>query len=203
MSERRCFGCMRMATAHVCEHCGWPADGNNDPHQLPVGTILQGKYMVGRVLGQGGFGITYIAWDMNLDIQVCIKEFYPSSTVNRDVTRSTVVNCNTTNMEGYYAACLERFLREGKALAKFRNVPQIVGIHDFFQLNNTAYMVMEFVSGIDLAKYVQKRGGRLHMDEILKILKPVMEALQLVHDAGIIHRDISPDISISLSERTA
>ena len=193
MSERRCFGCMRTTSQHYCEHCGWPADRQNESHQLPVGTVLMGKYQIGRVLGQGGFGITYLGWDMNLDIQVCIKEFYPSSTVNRDVTRSTVVNCNTTNMEGYYAACLERFLREGKALAKFRNVPQIVGIHDFFQLNNTAYMVMEFVSGIDLAKYVQKRGGRLHMDEILKILRPVMEALQLVHDAGIIHRDISPD----------
>lgn len=193
MDNRRCPGCMKLTSERVCEHCGWPADGNNDPHQLPVGTVLQGKYLIGRVLGQGGFGITYMGWDMNLDIQVCIKEFYPSSTVNRDVTRSTVVNCNTTNMEGYYTACLERFLREGKALAKFRNVPQIVGIHDFFQVNNTAYMVMEFVSGIDLAKYVQKRGGRLHMDEILKILKPVMEALQLVHDAGIIHRDISPD----------
>ena len=193
MSERRCLGCMRTTSQHYCEHCGWPADRQNESHQLPVGTVLMGKYQIGRVLGQGGFGITYIAWDMNLDIQVCIKEFYPSATVNRDTTHSTAVNCHTHSMEGYYATCLERFLREGKALAKFRNVPQIVGIHDFFQLNNTAYMVMEFVSGIDMAKYVQKRGGRLHMDEILKILKPVMEALQLVHEAGIIHRDISPD----------
>jgi len=193
MSERRCYGCMRPTSAQVCGYCGWPAGGNNDPHQLPVGTVLSGKYLVGRVLGQGGFGITYLGWDLNLDIQVCIKEFYPSATVNRDTTRGSAVNCNTISMKGYYAACLDRFLREAKALAKFRDVPQIVGIHDFFQMNNTAYMVMEFVSGIDMAKYVQKRGGRLHMDEILKILKPVMEALVLVHEAGIIHRDISPD----------
>ena len=193
MEQRRCFGCMNLTSSEVCERCGWSAGQNNESHQLPVGTILAGKYLVGRALGQGGFGITYLGWDLNLDIRVCIKEFFPSSTVNRDHGHTCAVTCNTTMMEAGYVTSRERFLREAKSLAQFRNVPQIVSIFDFFQANNTAYMVMEYVEGINMAKYVQTRGGRIGMDETLRILKPVMEALARVHKAGLIHRDIAPD----------
>ena len=193
MEQRRCFGCMELTGQPVCPRCGWGAGQNNEPHQLPVGTILAGKYLVGRVLGQGGFGITYLGWDLNLDIRVCIKEFFPASAVNRDHQRTSAVTCNTTHLEAGYASSRERFLREAKSMAKFRDVPQIVSIFDFFQANNTAYMVMQYIEGIDLAKYVRKRGGRIAMDETLRILKPVMEALTLVHNAGLIHRDIAPD----------
>ena len=124
---------------------------------------------------------------------MCIKEFFPSSTVNRDHGHTCAVTCNTTMMEAGYVTSRERFLREAKSLAQFRNVPQIVSIFDFFQANNTAYMVMEYVGGINMAKYVQTRGGRIAMDETLRILKPVMEALARVHKAGLIHRDIAPD----------
>ena len=184
---------MELTDQPVCPRCGWRVDQDNAPHQLPAGTVLEGKYQVGRVLGQGGFGITYVGWDLNLDIQVCIKEFYPSSTVNRDHRFTRCVNCNTTGMETGYAASRERFLREAKSLAKFRGEHQIVSIFDFFQANNTAYIVMEYVEGIDLARYVARRGGRIGMDETLRILKPAMEALSLVHASGLIHRDISPD----------
>lgn len=184
---------MELTEQAVCPRCGWGAEQNNEPHQLPVGTILAGKYQVGRVLGQGGFGITYLGWDLNLDIRVCIKEFFPASAVNRDHNRTSAVTCNTTHLEAGYASSRERFLREAKSMAKFRDVPQIVSIFDFFQANNTAYMVMQYIEGIDLAKYVRKRGGRIAMDETLRILKPVMEALSLVHKAGLIHRDIAPD----------
>ena len=193
MEQRRCFGCMELTEQAVCPRCGWGVGQNNEPHQLPVGTILAGKYQVGRVLGQGGFGITYLGWDLNLDIRVCIKEFFPASAVNRDHSRTSAVTCNTTHLEAGYASSRERFLREAKSMAKFRDVPQIVSIFDFFQANNTAYMVMQYIEGIDLAKYVRKRGGRIAMDETLRILKPVMEALSLVHKAGLIHRDIAPD----------
>ena len=193
MEQRRCFGCMGLTDQPVCPRCGWGAGQDNEPHQLPVGAVLAEKYLVGRVLGQGGFGITYVGWDLNLDIRVCIKEFYPSSTVNRDHRFTRCVNCNTTGMETGYAASRERFLREAKSLAKFRGEHQIVSIFDFFQANNTAYIVMEYVEGIDLARYVARRGGRIGMDETLRILKPAMEALSLVHASGLIHRDISPD----------
>lgn len=193
MEQRRCFGCMGLTDQPVCPRCGWSAQRNNEFHQLPVGTVLADKYLVGRALGQGGFGITYIGWDRNLDIRVCVKEFFPMSTVNRDHSIANTVNCNATVLMNGYASSRERFLREAKSMAKFRDVPQIVSIFDFFQANNTAYMVMQYIEGIDLAKYVHKRGGRIAMDETLRILKPIMEALSLVHEAGMIHRDIAPD----------
>ena len=193
MEQRRCFGCMKLTDQSVCPHCGYPQNASNEPHQLPVGTVLQDQYLVGRVLGQGGFGITYLGWDLHLERMVAIKEFYPSATVNRDVSISRYVRVNTTQMAGSFEASRERFLREARALARLTDVPEIVGIYSSFQENNTAYIVMEFVKGTELVKMVQKRGGPMGAQETLKILKSVVYALDTVHKAGLVHRDISPD----------
>lgn len=193
MSKRLCYGCMQEVETDVCPHCGWTAQQDNERHQLPVGTVLADKYIVGRVLGQGGFGITYLGLECNLNLLVCIKEFFPHNTVNRDSAQSRFINVNTQTMESNFASARERFIREAKSLAKFRDVPQIVSIYELFQTNNTAYMVMEFVSGNDMVKYLRERGGRLPMDQVLYLLEPIMQALTQVHDAGLIHRDISPD----------
>ena len=193
MSQRRCMGCMALTEKPVCEHCGSPAEVCNEPHQLPVGTLLRGQYQVGRVLGQGGFGITYLGWDTYLDTPVAIKEYYPNSLVNRESTQSLSVHCYTETVAPAYTASMERFLREAKALAKFDDEPAIVRIKSFFPENGTAYIVMEYVRGTALHKYVAMRGGRLSLEETLRILKPVMEALDTVHKTGMIHRDISPD----------
>ena len=193
MNNRLCYGCMQEVETEVCPHCGWTAQQNNERHQLPVGTVLMDKYIVGRVLGQGGFGITYLGLERNLNILVCIKEFFPHNTVNRDNSQSRFVNVNTQTMEGNYASARERFIREAKSLAKFRDVPQIVSIYELFQMNNTAYMVMEFVAGTDMVKYIHANGGRLPMNHVMQLLEPIMTALAQVHDAGLIHRDISPD----------
>lgn len=184
---------MNVIDSPVCPHCGYPVHSQTQPHQLPVGTMLRGRYQLGRVLGQGGFGITYIAWDTLMENVVAVKEFFPGSTVNRNTAYSPTVQCNTTNMGAHYEASKERFLREAKALVRFRNIPEVVDILDFMEENNTAYIVMEFVRGVDLAKYIQGRGGRLGVEETFRILKPVMEALAAVHKGGIVHRDISPD----------
>lgn len=193
MSKRLCYGCMREVETEVCPHCGWTVHQNNERHQLPVGTVLAEKYIVGRVLGQGGFGITYLGLECNLNMLVCIKEFFPHNTVNRDSTQSRFINVNTQTMESNYASARERFIREAKSLARFRDVPQIVSIYELFQMNNTAYMVMEFVSGTDMVKYIHNNGGRLPMNHTMQLLEPIMLALAQVHDAGLIHRDISPD----------
>ena len=96
MEYNRCFGCMEEKKNHpVCEHCGWDERRQNDVHQLPVGTILQGHYMIGRSLGQGGFGITYLGWDLYLDKPVAVKEFYPGSLVTRDSGVSASVTSYT------------------------------------------------------------------------------------------------------------
>ena len=187
-----CISCQKTIESPVCPYCGYPAKPQNEPHQLPVGTMLRGRYQVGQVLGQGGFGITYLGRDTLLETTVAIKEFYPSGIVTRD-NGSARVACLTEKMTDHYVRSKERFLREAKALVRFRSVPEVVDLLDFVEENDTAYIVMEYVRGVDLGRYIQSKGGRLDADETFRILRPVMEALATVHKGNIVHRDISPD----------
>jgi len=193
MSNIRCPGCMRQKQQPICEHCGWDERRENASHQLPIGTVLKEQYRIGRALGQGGFGITYLGWDLYLDMPVAIKEYYPSSTVMRDSAASLSVASYGGEVGARFRNCKERFLREAKILARLSEVPEIVRIRNFFESNNTAYIVMEFVKGVTLKDYVKSKGGKLSMEETLSILYPVMEGLCKVHQAGLVHRDISPD----------
>ena len=193
MAARRCLSCMNITSSYICEYCGSPADRHNEPHQLPVGSCLRNQYIIGKALGQGGFGITYLGWDQFLDISVAIKEYYPSSMVVRDCSRTNQVHYSTENVSKQYLSGLERFMREAKALAKLRDVPQIVGIHSFFEENGTAYIVMEFIKGTNLGEYMRRKGGVLSADETFRLLRPIMSAMDAVHAAGLVHRDISPD----------
>ena len=186
---KRCESCFREYEGGLCPHCG---GARNEEHQLQVGTIVRDRYQIGRALGQGGFGITYIAWDILMQRCVAVKEFYPSGVVFRKSMTCTV-ECSTTTVISHYERSLERFLREAQALVKFQDIPEVVSILDFVKENNTAYIVMEYVRGVDLAKYINMRGGKLSVEETFRILRPVMEALSKVHKGGIIHRDISPD----------
>lgn len=190
MEKKRCVSCFREYEDELCPYCG---GAKNEEHQLPVGAVIRDRYQIGKVLGQGGFGITYIAWDTLMQKSVAVKEFYPSGTVFRKSELSTAVECGTKAMVPHYEYSRERFLREASALVQFQEIPEVVGIQDFVKENNTAYIVMEYVRGVDLAKYIQRKGGRLSVDETFRILKPVMEALAKVHKGGIVHRDISPD----------
>ena len=193
MEQHRCYGCMNLITEEICPHCGHGADQGNQPHQLPVGTILKGQYQVGKVLGQGGFGITYIGLDIQLDLVVAIKEFYHAAAVNRDTSQTLMVQLNTEEARVHYHDSRERFLREAQALARMQHVPEIVGVRGFFEENNTAYIIMDFVDGMDLRNFVKKRGGRIPAEELLPLMEPVMGALDTIHKGGLVHRDISPD----------
>ena len=193
MEKYRCSVCGKLTDQPVCPVCGWAEGQTNAPHQLQPGTVLRGQYVIGRALGQGGYGITYLGWDRELERTVAIKEFFPSSMVTRDTDQGTGVQFFTAYSQEQYTAGRERFLREARALAKFSSVPEIVGIHSCFEENHTAYMVMEYVKGSNLVLYTRNAGGRLSAEETLRILKPIMAALDRVHQAGIIHRDISPD----------
>lgn len=190
MVNKRCMSCFQEFEGSACPHCG---GAQNDAHQLPVGTVLHGRYQIGKVLGQGGFGITYIGWDRLNNSTIAVKEFYPGGIVFRKSTVSTNVECINSSLIPHYNHSKARFLQEANALAKFRSVPEIVNILDFSEENNTAYIIMEYVRGVNLAKYIQLRGGKLSAEETFRILRPVMEALAKVHSSGIVHRDISPD----------
>lgn len=194
MEQKRCYGCMRLKDDQpVCPHCGYDERTQNDIHQLPTGTVLKEQYLIGRVLGQGGFGITYLAWDLYLDTPVAVKEYFPKEVVMRECSVSTNVSICTTDGETRFRNNKERFLREAKMLARFSQTPEIVQVRNFFLANNTAYIVMEYVEGITLKQYVADQGGKLSVEETMSILRPILRALAMVHKAGLIHRDISPD----------
>lgn len=204
MERHRCYGCMKMKTeSPVCEYCGYDETMQNESHQLAAGTVLKEQYLIGKVLGQGGFGITYMGWDLYLDIPVAIKEYFPAGVVMRDNTISMdIMNCGGD--EGArFQNNKERFMREVKILARFSDVKEIVQVKNFFLANNTAYIVMEYVDGITLKQYVKDQGGCLPVRETFRILRPVMEALCKVHKAGIVHRDISPDNIMMLPDGSA
>ena len=203
MEFERCPGCMEEKHQHpICEHCGWDERHENDVQQLPAGTILRGQYLIGRVLGQGGFGITYLGWDLYLDIPVAIKEYYPGSIVTRDTHFTSAVTSYTGTAGEQYEANKLRFMREAKALAKFENLHNIVRIYSFFPENNTVYLVMEYAKGQTLQQRL-KAQGTMELAQVLQILEPVMQDLQKVHESGIIHRDISPDNIMLLENGTA
>ncbi len=189
-----CFGCMvDNPQGGICPECGFnPEEYTAEEHHLVPGTVLHERYAVGRVLGEGGFGITYVGFDTLLDLKVAVKEFYMSDYVNREATVSSVVRANTRNCGETFAKNRAKFLGEAKALAKFANEDGIVGIRDFFQENNTAYIVMDFLSGETLKKHIA-REGKLSVDRVLTILDPVIRSLGVVHRHNVIHRDISPD----------
>lgn len=185
-----CFGTLNED--RVCMTCGRRADDKPAlPNQLARRTILAKRYLIDKAIGEGGFGITYSAWDLTDGRHVAIKEYYPSGYVSRDTRNGAVVIGNKKNHAATNRG-LKRFIDEAQNLARVSDHSGVVAVLDFFSANNTAYIVMEFLDGISLKKYVRRK-GKLDEETVLTILKPVVYSLREVHAAGLIHRDISPD----------
>jgi len=177
----------------TCAKCGYKGEYVSESLlHLPPGTVLQNKYLLGRVLGQGGFGITYLAWDITLNIKLAIKEYLPQQHATRTVGQSTVTFYTSSFKEDYRYG-LSKFLEEARTLARFNEHPNIVTVRDYFEANNTAYLVMNYHEGITLQNYLKKKDGKIMVEQALAIFMPVLDALKEVHAAGIMHRDISPD----------
>jgi serine/threonine protein kinase len=164
----------------------------NFPLSLGEGSILAGQYTVGRVLGQGGFGITYLALDRQLDIKVAIKEFLPEGMAVR-MNGNPELTLYTGDKQENFIYGMEQFLDEARALAKFIGNPNIAAVRSYFSENNTAYFVMEYIEGTSFKNHIKNSGGRIDYAEALRVLVPVMDALSAVHNAGLIHRDVTPD----------
>jgi serine/threonine protein kinase len=193
-TDQLCMGCMTdRGQSGVCATCGWQdPEPDQTPLVLPLRTVLHDQYLVGRVLGHGGFGITYLAWDVNLEIRVAIKEHLPSDLATRSTDRKTVTPFSGKSKE-YFEYGLSKFLDEAKAIARFNDHPGIVSVLNFFRENGTGYLVMSYVDGVTLKEYLQERGGRVPYTAGVRLLMPVMDALRTVHAANMLHRDISPD----------
>ncbi|MBO7252388.1 MAG: leucine-rich repeat protein [Oscillospiraceae bacterium] len=202
--EKRCCGCMKIMQDYpVCEHCGYDNTTRNAKHQLPAGTIVGGQYLLGKVLGQGGFGITYLGWDTVMNIPVAVKEYFPSGYAGRDPENPRYVTSYDDRNSKAFASNKRRFLREAESLSKLWNIPEIVKVLRYFEENGTAYIAMEYVEGMDLRKYLKQLGRPMTMEETMAILGPVMEALEHVHRAELVHRDISPDNIMVLPDGSA
>lgn len=197
--ERVCFGCFQeKEPGAYCPHCGFSETEEQPFLALPLGTVLNGRYLTGKVLGVGGFGITYLGYDLKLEICVAIKEYMPSGMATRHSDRYSVALTNRESESYLYG--MERFLDEARILAKLQNTPSIVSVQDYFKENNTAYFVMEYVEGMSLKAYLTSRGERISYEEALNFLLPIMHALTQVHAMNLLHRDISPD-NIYISSR--
>lgn len=167
-------------------------------HILKSGKILNNRYVIEKVLGEGGFGITYKGIDKLLAVEVAVKEYFPQGFVTRNNVYSEEITITQMKYEDLFQKGKERFLSEARVLAKFNKEPGIVSVTDFFEENNTAYIVMEYLDGITLKDYIENN-GLLSMDDMLGLMSPLMEALDAVHKEGLIHRDISPDNIMLLS----
>lgn len=192
--KMRCAGCTGLIENEniICK-CGCDnQNAHNSIHCLPIGTVLIGEYVVGSVIGEGGFGITYVGWDLSLDIKVAIKEFFPNGYSSRNTTVSTDVIANIGRDGEYFEGKKEKFINEAKVLASFMDEPGIVSVQRFFRANNTAYIVMEFVEGTTLKEHLKSK-GRMSIEETLGVINPIMDSLAKVHGKNLIHRDISPD----------
>lgn len=189
-----CLGCMQEFDDEykICPHCGYAVGTKADEAiHIQPGTRLHDRYIVGKVLGFGGFGVTYIAWDEKLEQKVAIKEYLPSEFSTRMPGQTQVTVFNGEKNEQFHDG-LSKFVDEAKRLAKFQNEPGIVRIFDSFEDNSTAYIIMEYLQGETLASYME-RMGPIDEQDAVAMLMPIMQSLQAVHAEGIIHRDIAPD----------
>ena len=194
-TQTLCYNCFRQVAdpSVPCPHCGFDLGENQQkfPVALRAGTVLNDRYIVGRVLGQGGFGITYVAFDTQLQAKVAVKEYMPSDMATRVEGTTVSVMMDTRAEDFTYGA--ERFQEEARTLAKFIGHPNIAGVSSYFDENDTSYFVMDYIEGVSFKSYIANNGGKVSIDETLNVMIPVLRALTAVHAEGFIHRDVTPD----------
>lgn len=204
--EKLCMGCMEIFpyAGMPCPKCGFVRKNYRQPAKcMPLYEIVNGRYLIGKVIGMGGFGITYIGWDLYQGRRVCIKEYFPREVAQRDAEifipapyntySMSVFTQNTEQVKHTYVKGLKSYVKEAETLSRLYGMPGIVSVWDFFYGNHTAYIVMEYIEGIHLKQLAKAHGGVLEPEFLFYMLKDVMCALNAVHREGMVHRDISPD----------
>lgn len=191
---KRCLSCFNQydENYNICPHCG--QEKNIDPIEpihLTPGTVLYNRYIIGTAVGAGGFGIVYKAWDQKLESIVAVKEFF----VNRLVTRAPGTRDLIVTQKGKseFEYRKQRFLAEARTMAKFGSHRSIPNVFEFFEENNTAYIVMELLQGISLSEYISNNGGKIDIEFATMIVNEIGNALNSLHKEGITHCDVAPD----------
>ena len=191
---KQCYGCFENydESLGMCPYCGY--EEGEEPEEalhLVPGRELKDTYIIGKVLGYGGFGVTYLGWNKVLKQKVAIKEYLPSEFSTRMPGQSHVTVFNGEKAEQFHDGVM-KFVEEANRLAQFRNTDGIVRIFESFHENRTAYIVMEYLDGQTLTKHLENT-GKLAGDEAVRLMMPIIQSLRTVHEYGIIHRDIAPD----------
>ena len=190
----RCDNCLREYDSgyKACPYCSFVNGGGaSELFYLKPGTILNGSYAIGQVLGFGGFGIIYKTWDKRGNKIIAVKEYYPSGIVTR-IPGKNEVKLLSDNRSDEFSEGKKRFIEEAKNTAKFKEHPNIVSIIGDFQENNTVYYAMEYLEGKSLSEYL-KENTKLGVEEGVGLILSICDAIKTVHGTGILHRDISPD----------
>lgn len=191
-----CYSCMQQIEnnkLHNCPHCGQPLTVEDVPSQyLRPGTVLQGKFIVGKPLGAGGFGNTYIGWNKLLLCKVAIKEFYPGQICHRHEDGVTVSVSNEHTAQ-HFRSGLHQFLEEARSVASLQDIKGVVSIYTFFEENGTGYIVMEYLEGMDVKHILKQSGDRKDYEWSRRVILTVLHTLRDIHRRGVLHRDIAPD----------
>lgn len=191
-----CLHCMRsVLDGGRCRVCGKPnMDENRPPNVLPFGyrlfTPQRRCYLIGDILGIGGFGITYHAWDVQYRRPVALKELYPNRLSRNLTTMEVIVDPEQQSMFQYFK---QRFVDEARVISFLRNEPEIINIFDYFIANGTGYYAMEFLDGMDLQHWLEKKGSPFAWTELESAVLQILQGLKVLHGYGLLHRDISPD----------
>ena len=191
---KRCYSCFAgyPDEFNVCPCCGTVENSfPKEPVYLYPGTVLYQRYILGEAIGQGGFGIIYKAWDTKLETIVAIKELFVSKLVTRAEGQPELIVSKKAQEEFSYRK--KRFLAEARTMAKFGAHKNILNIFEFFEENNTAYIVMELLEGVALNDYLAQVGGPIDPDFAIMIAEEIGKALTSMHRKNVIHRDVSPD----------
>lgn len=199
----RCYQCMKEFPDEygICPYCGYEqSQAHQDMYYLPPGTLLgtDRRYLVGVAVNTGGFGIVYRAWDNIFNKMIAIKEYYPGGKVTR-LPGSCLVVVYSEKDQTEYARGKEDFLTEARTVARFGNLPNVVDVYDFFEENNTAYMVMEYMNGILYSQYIRQHGGKLPPKTVVEVTEGVLAALEVIHKNKVVHCDIKPN-NINIDE---
>ena len=188
-----CMNCMNGTLVNgSCTYCGKNSftEKSRNANALPFGCTLHNQYFIGRVLGAGGFGITYLAWDNNSKKRVALKELFPCKDVYRSSDGFSL--CIVPGQEEYFRHVKQRFLDEARLLAGLLDYKEIIDVYHLFPDNNTAYYAMEFIEGEDLRSFAA-RNGKMQWAQLQPIVRDVLVQLSILHQRGLVHRDISPD----------
>ena len=192
--DHLCPGCMQSNPTpdSPCPHCGYSKNTQPLKNALPVFSILEGKYLIGRALGKGGFGITYLAMHLPTETIVAIKEYFPSTLACRASDNETVLP-EMENQKLYFHTGMRSYAKEGEILQRLSGTSGIAQFREMLFCNNTAYIVMEYVPGLSLKKYMKQQKTPFTESEALTLMWPILMALQSMHQKGLIHRDVSPE----------